>query len=133
MNFFETAPRDQYRVLVHCKLPSCKDSLDGTILQTVPRVKSWYCTDLVSPMNQLLRAALQQKGNSRDKFAFVSDSTLPAKPFGYLYRELIGRRGSDFCVFPSQEWASIRAHGGIEVAPKHHQWIILDRRHAEES
>lgn len=69
----------------------------------------------------------------QDKFAFVSDSTLPAKPFQNIYRTLIGRDGSDFCVFPSQEWADIREGQNVEMAPKFHQWITLTRAHAEKA
>jgi hypothetical protein len=88
-------------------------------------------------MNQLLAFAINNDpgpSNSADKFAFISDSSLPAKPFGVLYNTLTQRRGSDFCVFPSGEWADVPmpAGGGaaIEIAVKHHQWITLERAHA---
>jgi len=100
-------------------------------------VPSYYCTDLVSPMQQLVNVALQDNSgypHPSDKFAFVSDSTLPAKPFAYIYGTLAARRGSDFCIFPSNEWADIPSSGGgSEVAAKHHQWLILERAHAEKS
>lgn len=132
LNFFAAAPRSEYRALVHCKKESCKTSLGGTVMQVVPTVPSFYCTDLVSPMNQLLAQALQAEpvGHVMDKFAFVSDSTLPAKPFSEVYASLTSRRGCSFCLFPSKEWADIPASGMIDVVPKHHQWITLDRRHA---
>ena len=51
-------------------------------------MNSYYCTDLVSPMNQLLSYALSTDlgpSNTHDKFAFISDSALPAKPFSEIY------------------------------------------------
>jgi hypothetical protein len=104
----------------------------------VPTVPSYYCTDLVSPMNQLLAVALGSEvgpTNPLDKFAFISDSTLPAKPFAHVYQTLAVREGSDFCVFPSNEWADIADYttGGKEMAVKSHQWITLGRSHAEQA
>lgn len=134
-NFFSRAPAEQYEVFVHCKMPHCTSSLVGTKFEVVPTVPSYYCTDLVSPMNQLLSTALGKNGagNPADKFIFVSDSTLPAKPFQAVYGKLAARQGSDFCIFPTQEWADVRNAGVVEVAPKHHQWIILSREHAQGS
>lgn len=134
MNFFSQAPPDQYRALVHCKLPACLQQIAGSVLIPVPTVPSYYCTDLVSPMNQLLGHALNNEPGSEnpaDKFVFVSDSTLPAKPFSQVYATFSMRRGSDFCAFPANEWADIPgASGGLELAVKVHQWIVLERVHA---
>jgi len=136
-NFFANAPPDQYRALIHCKLPSCLQFVQGSVLIPVPTVPSYYCTDLVSPMNQLLGHALNNdpgKENPADKFVFVSDSTLPAKPFSQIYATLAMRQGSDFCAFPANEWADIPgAAGGLELAVKVHQWIVLERVHAVNS
>jgi len=132
--FFKAAPSEQYRAYVHCKLDSCKAQVQGSALQPVATVPSYYCTDLVSPMNQLIATALTSDGtpSPADKFAFVSDSTLPAKPFHVLYSTLSQRRGSDFCVFPASEWADVVGPAGqLEVVPKAHQWITLERGHAE--
>jgi len=135
-SFFRNAPTDQYRAYVHCKLDSCKQMVAGSPLQVVPTVPSYYCTDLVSPMNQLLMVALRDEigqANPNDKFAFISDSSLPAKPFSSIYQTLSARDGSDFCVFPSNEWADIPSAGGLEMAAKFHQWITLSRPHAEKA
>eukprot|EP00747_Dinoflagellata_sp_TGD_P124598 gnl/TRDRNA2_/TRDRNA2_174025_c0_seq4.p1 gnl/TRDRNA2_/TRDRNA2_174025_c0~~gnl/TRDRNA2_/TRDRNA2_174025_c0_seq4.p1 ORF type:complete len:522 (+),score=99.03 gnl/TRDRNA2_/TRDRNA2_174025_c0_seq4:229-1794(+) len=136
--FFELAPNDRFRAYVHCKVPaSCEASIYGSKLTTVPTVPSYYCTDLVSPMNQLLLYALEDaksRNNPMDKFVFVSDSTLPAKPFASVYKTLATRKGSDFCLFPAVEWADIpAADGGKEIAAKHHQWIVLEHAHATKS
>mmetsp|Transcript_17732 Transcript_17732/g.31651 ORF Transcript_17732/g.31651 Transcript_17732/m.31651 type:complete len:399 (+) Transcript_17732:81-1277(+) len=135
-SFFGQAPPSQYMAYVHCKLPACTSMVSGSPLIPVPTVPSYYCTDLVSPMNQLLAYALSNDGSSTnpaDKFAFVSDSTLPAKPFSQIYSTLTMRHGSDFCAFPSNEWADIPGNGGLEVAVKTHQWIVLERVHAEKA
>jgi len=132
-SFFAQAPVSQYRAFVHCKFPSCLQQVSGSPLVAVPTVPSYYCTDLVSPMNQLLATALSHDAhdqNPKDKFAFISDSSLPAKPFAYIYSTLVARDGSDFCTFPSAEWADISGIGGLEVAVKYHQWITLNREHA---
>lgn len=135
--FFSRAHPHQYRAYVHCKFESCMQQVAGTALVAVPTVPSYYCTDLVSPMNQLINVALQDGDglpNEADKFAFISDSTLPAKPFSFVYGVLAARHGSDFCVFPSNEWADVpNSNGGIDVAVKYHQWITLGRAHAQKS
>eukprot|EP00747_Dinoflagellata_sp_TGD_P185501 gnl/TRDRNA2_/TRDRNA2_42079_c0_seq1.p1 gnl/TRDRNA2_/TRDRNA2_42079_c0~~gnl/TRDRNA2_/TRDRNA2_42079_c0_seq1.p1 ORF type:complete len:455 (-),score=50.06 gnl/TRDRNA2_/TRDRNA2_42079_c0_seq1:147-1511(-) len=132
-SFFENAPWHKYQALVHCKVPqSCEQNLDGTVFKLVPTVESSYCTDLVSPMNRLLYHALQDAADG-DKFVFISDSTLPAKPFAEVYRKVTGRDGSAFCIFPSAEWADRPEQQHREIAAKHHQWIILDYDHAVKS
>lgn len=131
--FFAQASPEQYRAFVHCKETSCVAQVAKTQIKSVQSVPSYYCTDLVSPMNQLLSQALWLDSgptNPADKFAFVSDSTLPAKPFSWLYATYASRQGSDFCLFPSGEWADIFNGHTMEVVPKHHQWVTLERPHA---
>lgn len=131
--FFDSAESDQYRAFVHCKEKSCVQQMAGSPIVPVPTVASYYCTDLVSPMNQLLSYALSTDlgpTNPRDKFAFVSDSALPAKPFSEIYQVLGQREGSDFCVFPPGEWADLASDDGLEMSVKVHQWITLTRKHA---
>jgi len=140
-SFFKDAPADRYRALIHCKGAICKlFAAKSKPLKLVPTVDGSYCLDLVSPMNQLLATALQDdpwSANPADKFVFVSDSTLPAKPFWHIYNTLTGRVGSDFCVFPSKDWADVpkglggEPGGGHEVAIKTHQWMVLSRSHTE--
>jgi hypothetical protein len=133
-NFFAQAPQSQYRAYVHCKLPQCNSFVQGSVLQPVQAVPSYYCTDLVSPMAQLLSYALADDPstkNPNDKFVYISDSSLPAKPFSQVYSTLSQRPGSDFCAFPSNEWADVPGLNGLEMAVKVHQWITLNREHAE--
>lgn len=126
--FFATAREGtDYEVLVHCAqrelcVKSIKPLVDFEIIETVD---SKYCTDLVSPMNALLSAALgRSKGNENDKFIFSSETTVPLKPFAYVQFELAVQRAttSDFCITSKEEWAG-------ELV-KSHQWIILHRSHA---
>lgn len=137
--FFAKAPAFQYRAFVHCKTLSCTIMAGReALLSVVPEVPSSYCRDLVSPMNQLLQTALMDDpgpGNPADKFVFISDSTLPAKPFSQIYSTLTNRVGSDFCVFPSNEWADVPrwGKGGVKLAIKTHQWSVLNRNHAKTS
>jgi hypothetical protein len=134
--FFSQAPSSQYRAYVHCKLESCKNFVAGTVIIPVATVPSYYCTDLVSPMQQLINFALADdpsSANPADKFAFISDSTLPAKPFSQIYSTLAIRQGSDFCTFPAGEWADVPGTDGLEMAVKVHQWITLNRQHAEKT
>lgn len=134
--FFLGASAGQFLAFVHCKLPSCQQQVFGSPLQVVPTVPGYYCTDLVSPMQQMINQALQDQdgpANNNDKFIFISDSTLPAKPFSHIYSALSERKGSDFCVFPTNEWADVQSNNGVEFAVKHHQWITLQRPHAEKA
>lgn len=132
--FFAEAPSDQFQAYVHCKLYSCIEATANSPLQPVPVTAHSYCTDLVSPMIQLINAALGDvygSPNELDKFTFLSDSTLPLKPFPIVYNTLSQRAGSDFCVFPAAEWADVMIwDGSLDLAPKYHQWISLVRHHA---
>lgn len=135
-SFFSSAPPDMYRVFVHCKFREpCAQQLAGSVFQLVDTVPSYYCTDLVSPMSQLLNFALTegQSPHPNDKFAFISDSTLPGKPFSHVHAALSGRPGSDFCVFPMKEAADQYNNGQLNVLVKHHQWMVLGRDHAQRS
>jgi len=133
--FFANAPREQYRAFVHCKTTTCRDQVLGSAFTLVPTVPNYYCSDLVSPMQELVATALQDFDglpNQYDKFAFISDSSLPAKPFSVVYQTLSARSGSDFCAFPSAEWADSPGSSlfRFEYAVKHHQWITMNRAHA---
>merc|ERR1719356_2434575 len=92
--FFAAAPEKSWLAWVH--------SGDGTALelrkgfQQVSTVPSEYCVDLVTPMAHLAKEATSQsevKGN--DKFIFVSEATLPVKPFSVVYEELTATNNSD--------------------------------------
>lgn len=121
----------QYRAFIHCTLPgACKrrlrqsNPIGMTQVQTVPTT---YCHDLVSAMVQLLRYALPESTSPCDKFLFISDSTLPMKPFSGIYNVLSKDRSSDFCLFNPDKWPTIKHRHRIV---KHDQWVVLNREHA---
>jgi hypothetical protein len=91
-------------------------------------------------MNALLQSGLTytlRNSKPEDKFIFVSDSTLPVKPFSTVKQRLLTTgTNSNFCIFPRNEWAEIpETQPGlvpsVRAAVKAHQWIILSRPHAE--
>mmetsp|Transcript_68296 Transcript_68296/g.153023 ORF Transcript_68296/g.153023 Transcript_68296/m.153023 type:complete len:509 (-) Transcript_68296:127-1653(-) len=144
--FFSPAVRGvDYQALVHCKSEaSCKANIKSLHrFEIISSVETRYCFNLVNGMNALLKAALLRagKGASSDKFIFVSDSTLPVKPFHYMHSRLTSDSNSDFCIFPRNEWAEVsetylnspRRTSVTRVAVKHHQWVVLSRAHAMES
>jgi hypothetical protein len=116
-----------YEALVHCvEKQSCMQSIKPLFsFDIIETADSEYCKDLVSPMNALLASALGRgEKNKDDKFVFLSESTVPVKPFANVQFELTIERAttSDFCITPKSEWA----HNNV----KHHQWIVLHRSHA---
>mmetsp|Transcript_17698 Transcript_17698/g.41041 ORF Transcript_17698/g.41041 Transcript_17698/m.41041 type:complete len:525 (-) Transcript_17698:41-1615(-) len=143
--FFKTAAsHSQYRVLMHCSSPGAGmcgaemlaryKSMGIIVVDTVP---TYYCKDLVSGMVQLVRKALPLSQSSRDKFVFLSESTLPVKPFGTVYQTLTGDERSDFCIMPSEHWVKVGARDpkAKDAKPgrliKHHQWFVLSRGNAK--
>lgn len=135
--FFAHAPPGSWKAFVHCKNPDAcvmngvfSNNPGFTQVATTP---TWYCHDLVTAMRSLLDNALRvhASGAGREKFVFVSDSTLPIKPFSIVHSTLLHDDNSDFCVFPSDQWASGNVDGNFVKLVKHHQWVVLNRGHAE--
>jgi len=131
-----------YIALVHCKnVPGCQKNIRSPQrYEMIPSVETKYCTDLVSGMNALLQAGVTYAGRSArsdDKFIFISDSSLPVKPFSAVqYRLASTGINSNFCIFPRNEWAEIQEPASTGLVPsvraavKHHQWMVLSRAHA---
>lgn len=143
--FFATAIHgSDYVALVHCKSTSgCQRNIRSPHrYEIIASVETKYCTDLVSGMNALLQAGANYAGISThtdDKFIFISDSTLPVKPFSAVQKRLTTTGlNSNFCIFPRNEWAEIQEPASTNLVPsvraavKHHQWMILSRSHAEQ-
>lgn len=140
--FFRPAIQgSDFRALVHCKdTTACRRNIRAPhIFEIIPAVETKYCTDLVSGMNALLQAGITyagQDGHPNDKFIFISDSTLPVKPFHFVQQRLLSQgTNSNFCIFPRNEWAEIQETTPgllpyVRAAVKHHQWMILSRAHA---
>lgn len=125
-----------FEVFIHCEDKSlCEKNLQSlnhtyTFIDTV---ESHWCTDLVTPMNALLSAALRSgPGHVNDKFAFISDTTVPVKSFSAVQHKLLVQDAgkSNFCV---QEWPKWAWFKGSRVLAKHSQWLVLNRAHAEKA
>lgn len=141
--FFAAAPTESWRGFVHCKdEKACNaqthmgtQTIDIHGLTMVPTTPTWYCHDLVTAMAQLLRSALERSdADGRagpEKFVFISDSTLPVKPFNELHKALIADDDSDFCLFPERQWGSATVDGHDVRLVKHHQWVVLNKAHAQ--
>lgn len=133
--FFATArPGVDFEALVHCKNEeACRRGV-GTrgLFQVIPTVPSKWCEDLVGPMDALLQAALEagSAGSGTDSFTFISDTTIPVKPFKTVSQRLgLDRmRGSSFCVAPRFSWGFLDSDYSTVV--KHSQWLTLSREHA---
>jgi hypothetical protein len=84
-------------------------------------------------MVQLLRAATSESRHPRDKFVFVSETTLPVKPFNFIYASLMKAPTSDICIEPRSEWVWLtsrtNSHTSAAVV-KHSQWVVLNKVHA---
>lgn len=131
-----------YIALVHCKsVEYCRQNIKSPHrYEIIPPVETKYCTDLVSGMNALLQAGVSKAGRpprADDKFIFISDSTVPVKPFSFVQNRLLSTgTNSNFCIFPRNEWAEIQEPASqglvpsVRAAVKHHQWMILSRAHA---
>lgn len=137
--FFASAVQgSDYRALVHCKsMEGCHTNIKSKErYEIITAVETKYCADLVSGMNALLQAGVTAvlPGRPDDKFVFVSDSTIPVKPFSVVQSRLQATgANSNFCVFPRNEWAEITEAGfvpSVRAAVKHHQWLTLSRTHA---
>lgn len=135
--FFHDAPPGSWKALVHCQdLEGCTRngvfSNNPGFIQ-VATTPTWYCHDLVTAMSHLLVAALGLDAavmGGREKFVFLSESTLPIKPFVQVHSELLIDDNSDFCLFPADQWGSASIDGSFVKLLKHHQWVVLSRDHA---
>jgi len=136
--FFAKAPQGSWKALVHCKDPAgcAKNGVfhNNPGFISVTTTPTWYCHDLVTAMAHLVSRALELRAASygdREKFVFLSESTLPVKPFSEIHGTLLLDDNSDFCLFPSNQWASASIDGSFVKMLKHHQWVVLSRAHAE--
>jgi len=150
--FFEGAPKARWAAFLHCKDQGlCQKQLheaNPLDVRIVDTVDSEYCEDLVSPMVQLLKAATKDSTSDGDKFVFLSESTLPVKPFAHVAQDLAIDQNSDFCIRPEKTWMTVNkqlpswfvdtlrkdaAPGSKMLAPKlvkSSQWVVLSKDHA---
>jgi len=100
----------------------------------VSTVSSSYCTDLVNPMVHTIHKVLEThvaKPHVVEKFVFVSESTLPLKPFQNVFQSLTKDEDSHLCFMGPKAWPSAWVGQARVFMPKHSQWGIITRRHAE--
>merc|ERR1719160_1912465 len=110
--FFHGAPAEQFSSFIHFSEsssgigPGLQAAVPG--VQQVHTVPTYYCHDLVTAMVHLVKYAIlaNPKGHPNDRFIFVSDSTLPLKPFHQVRQTLLGEKGSDLCIFPKDHWGT---------------------------
>jgi hypothetical protein len=134
--FFASAPVNTWKALVHCKDPAgCTRNglFSNAEFFQVDTVPTWYCHDLVTAMAHLAKIALQNppQPGEREKFVFLSESTLPVKPFNEIHTALMSDDDSDMCLFPVNQWGSSNIDGAYVQLAKHHQWVVLSRSHAD--
>eukprot|EP00928_Gymnodinium_smaydae_P013055 TRINITY_DN1475_c0_g1_i2.p1 TRINITY_DN1475_c0_g1~~TRINITY_DN1475_c0_g1_i2.p1 ORF type:complete len:382 (+),score=38.03 TRINITY_DN1475_c0_g1_i2:1198-2343(+) len=137
--FFAGANTEKFRVWVHCSAgrDACMQANDLSVLpnlEVIETAPSSRCADLLSPEVRLLERALawqpERPAASNDKFALVSDSTLPVKPLDTIYDSLLAAEQSHMCFFPLQQWATRNVDGSSLAIPKIHQWAVFNRQHA---
>jgi hypothetical protein len=135
--FFQQAGVVKWSAFLHCKTQDvCRfhlSMMNPFGLRLVDSAPSSYCHDLVSPMVQLLRAASAESQHHGDKFVFLSDTTLPVKPFAFVYDALTQNPYSDICIEPRSEWlwlSNKRSPGRTAALVKHSQWVVLSQEHA---
>lgn len=129
--FFKKVPSSQYQIFMHCTNPSACDTWlkarPDFGIKRVSTVPTTYCSNLMSAMVQLLQESVGDNSHPRDKFVFLSESTLPVKPFAYIHKELTQDSKSDFCVQKPEEWTK-----GVNCeVVKHSQWVVLNTDHAQ--
>jgi len=158
-----SAPKGSWHAFLHCvDYIACKQ---GTLaswpeLTLVPTVPSSAVSDLLSPMHQLLKHALNASPNPHGgvplKFIFLSETTLPMKPFADVHKELGREDFTDICFYPFtpdapgplgglqsiiggrsvKHWPwsmALDPHGAARKLelPLHSQWVVLRRNDAE--
>lgn len=131
-SFFAQAAAAQSQVWCACLAKSsCGAPLTATS-RWVPTAPEQGCADSLTPVVQLLKAALQGRSEPADKFLLLGDAALPLKPFSEVYKVLVPRKPalhvSDFCLTESQEWAKLQGDFPRELfLVGHSPWLVLSR------
>ena len=151
--FFEDAPKGDYSIYIHrAAVPDENKMVHELALSKygavdVPWVKTAWCALFGVEVAMLFHA---MKDPNNVQFVFVSDSSVPLKPFSYVYKELAQNSPdtSKICLATGayfrnafQEFAKQEARRGCVfrdflqgVNPrtmKHHQWAVFNRRHSK--
>jgi len=150
--FFSEARREEYSIYLHRALV-LKNNMHPPPLplaehgaKAIPWVETEWC-GLMGVELALLSAAMEDVNNQQ--FVFVSQDAVPLKDFRYVYHNLIQTtpERSKFCfaskakyVYAVHEQLYNEMNQGCSYKDfynaldihtmKHHQWIVLARRHA---
>lgn len=134
-SFFKEAPAGSWMVWAHCSHGCVQEDLENAVpsVTIVPTVPSEYCTDLVTPMAQLTKHALKEKAphGVLEKYIFLSDTTLPMKPFYIVHRSLTNNERSEFSIPNSRFWSKAKVDGKFLALVRSSQWSVLNRVHAK--
>ena len=151
--FFQDAPKSQYSIYIHRALLKDEEQRKTQKLPLakygpidVPWVRTAWCA-LFGVEVASLFAAMEDPLNVQ--FVFVSDSSVPLKPFSYVYDELARNspQTSKICLasramsphakseFTTQESTRSCFFRDFlrDINPrtmKHHQWAVFNRPHA---
>ena len=153
--FFHDAPKSQYSIYIHRALLKDEEQRKAHKLPLakygpidVPWVRTAWCA-LFGVEVASLFAAMEDPLNVQ--FVFVSDSSVPLKPFSYVYNELARNspQTSKICLasrassgqakleFAKQESKRSCFFRDFlrDINPrtmKHHQWAVFNRPHASQ-
>lgn len=135
--FFQQADTNLFNVYIHRDAPNSSAGSFQNLSNSmpVPFTRSNWCA-LMGVQVAALTEALRDPENQQ--FVFVSHNAVPFKSFDYVYHNLVvsSLDTSKFCFASSEDNAGdcrfrdCNRNRGAR-ALKHHQWIVLSRRHAE--
>lgn len=151
--FFQDAPKSQYSIYFHRALLKDEEQRKTQKLPLakygpidVPWVRTAWCA-LFGVEVASLFAAMEDPLNVQ--FVFVSDSSVPLKPFSYVYNELARNSPQTSKICLASRAASPHAKSEFttqestrscffrdflrDINPrtmKHHQWAVFNRPHA---
>ena len=92
--------------------------------RVIPSVPSEWFWNLLDPQLQLL--AYAQGDPDNEKFYFISDSSIPLKPWPQLYRKVMSQPGSSFCIAPRNQSGSSYLRGIENLFPDPNHWRKAD-------
>lgn len=135
--FFQAANPSLFTIYIHRSEPrSGVGSFQGIPnIVSVPHTGSTWCALMGVQIAALIEAL---KDPANQQFVFVSQNTVPLKHFDRVYRSLAHSsvHTSKFCFATGTDhrgdcrFRDTNRNRGVRVV-KHHQWIVLARRHAQ--
>lgn len=145
-DFFAKGDSRSYRSWALCTTgPNC-DSSRSSVMTWVDHPSPMISDKSVYRMHcfvHLLKAALAVDVKSKhEKFVFMDETTLPLRPFPYIYTELskglseVGsehRITSDMCIKPYRDWHRISDACNADVfLPRHSKFMVLSKNDARQ-